>query len=99
MVMRYHWGFAIGHIYTHGKSQSGAPSLQNDEAIEGESEFQVTLDMAAQDLPGSADDDEIALNLEYSLNVHEDDILDNLGASDISEDLERSDVEDAESWA
>jgi hypothetical protein len=93
MVMRYHWGFAIGHIYTHGKSQSGAHNLQNDQAIEGDPEFQVTLDAAVQDPSGSASDDETALNLEYSLDVHDDDVLDNLGASDMGEDSEQSDDE------
>ena len=95
--MRYHWGLAIGHIYTHGKSQSGAHNLQNDGAIEGNLETSVTLDAAAQDSSGSATDDETALNHEYSLDVHDDDILDNLGASDVGEDSERSDVEDVES--
>jgi hypothetical protein len=97
MVMRYHWGLAIGHIYTHGKSQSGAHNLQNDGAVEGDSEILVTLDAAAQDSSSSTSDDETALNLEYSLDVHDDDILDNLGASDAGEDSERSDVEDVES--
>jgi hypothetical protein len=97
MMMRYHWGFAIGHIYTHVSSQSGAHGFQNDEIIEGDSEFQGTLDAEAQDPSGSASDDETALDLEYSLDVHDDDVLDNLGASDIGGDSERSDVEDVES--
>jgi hypothetical protein len=87
--MRYHWGFAIGHLYTHGKSQSGVLTNQhNDENVEGDAE---THEVEAQGLTFDTGE---TVNLEYSLDPQDDDILDHLGASYLSDDGEGSDVGD-----
>jgi hypothetical protein len=90
--MRYHWGFAIGHVYTHGKSQSGVLTDQhNDEHVGGDAETHVAVEAEAQGLTFDTGETE---DLEYSLDPQDDDILDHLGASDMSDDGEGSDVGD-----
>jgi hypothetical protein len=90
--MRYYWGSAIGHVYAHGKSQSGAPTdQQDDEDVEGDAEAHVGVEVEAQGLTYDAGETE---NVEYSLEPQDDDILDHLGVSDMSDNGEGSDIGD-----
>jgi hypothetical protein len=76
MIMRYHWGLAIGHTYSHGQPASAASTFTDDShsAMTGELEEQIEQINHATD-PDIED-------LEFSLENLEDDLGDRDGGSD-----------------
>ena len=105
MVMQYHWGLAIGHLYTHGDvrlaNNSNLPTMDSNTAPgrpPPDAEIvDATAGTSAINLPGgdshsnSHDADE-----EFLLGYHEDDGWEDMEDSDdenIVKDLDVSDDE------
>jgi hypothetical protein len=84
MVMRYHWGLAVGHVYTHGWS-SGNDAMEQYTG-NGEECLDASLDEEELLATGSAiehEEDPDVENLELSLeNRDNDDWVDSGSESD-----------------
>ena len=98
MIMRYYWGLAIGHIYTHNPSRHGGETVPELEAIQEDiQEDQAGLDMEDQELPYLTFDGADTEGLEHSLAIRDDDDFSDSEASEREE--MQSDMSDDEMYA
>jgi hypothetical protein len=92
MVMRYHWGLAIGHIYSHGQAATIADTSTQD------LHPTTTLEEETDQVPALVDhmNEPDAEDAEFSLESLEDD----LGEADAeSEEEHEGDSDDDEQLA
>jgi hypothetical protein len=79
MVMRFHWGLAAGHVYTHAAGNNLQPqpiaTTTHDEDTIRDLEYDMTTGKAV-DLSEHENDTPDLDNPEFSLENHEDELLD-----------------------
>jgi hypothetical protein len=89
--MRYYWGLAVGHTYTHGGHTN-----ESFDGADSEPEASAALEREGPDPPRSAFDEIDAEDTEFSLRSRDDDDLDDSESSDVC-DQESEDSGDGSS--